>query len=56
MTNKRFNIENHQIKFGTETMIITDNATGVQYLHFRNGASGGLTPLLNKYGKPIVKK
>lgn len=34
--------------------ILVDTATGVNYLYRQNGYSGGLTPLLDKDGKPIV--
>ena len=31
-----------------------DTETGVQYLFRRNGNAGGITPLLDKDGKPVV--
>ena len=31
-----------------------DKETGVQYLFHRNGNAAGLTPLLDKEGKPVV--
>lgn len=31
-----------------------DKETGVSYLFHRNGNSGGLTPLLDTDGKPVV--
>ena len=31
-----------------------DTETGVNYLFHRNGNASGLTPLLNKDGKPVV--
>lgn len=34
--------------------ILVDTATGVNYLYRQSGYSGGLTPLLDKDGKPIV--
>ncbi|MDE7234821.1 MAG: xylan 1,4-beta-xylosidase [Ruminiclostridium sp.] len=34
--------------------ILVDTATGVNYLFRQSGYSGGLTPLLDKDGKPIV--
>jgi hypothetical protein len=34
--------------------ILRDNETGVHYLFFINGYAGGLTPLLDKEGKPVV--
>ena len=37
---------------GTEVWV--DKETGVNYLFHFSGYAGGLTPLLNKEGKPIV--
>lgn len=34
--------------------IWVDTQTGVNYLYRENGYSGGLTPLLDKDGKPVV--
>ena len=34
--------------------ILRDNATGVQYLFVQDGHAGGLTPLLNRDGTPVV--
>ena len=36
------------------TQIIVDTETGVNYLYHRQGYSGGLTPLLDKDGKPVI--
>lgn len=33
-----------------------DTETGVNYLYRKSGNSGGLTPLLNKDGTPVVSK
>ena len=38
----------------TVTVICVDNETGVNYLFHKNGYSGGLTPLLEKDGKPVI--
>ena len=38
----------------TGTEIWVDKETGVNYLFHFSGYAGGLTPLLNKEGKPIV--
>ena len=43
----------------SEGMICTmeiwvDTVTGVNYLYHRDGNSGGLTPLLDKDGKPVI--
>lgn len=34
--------------------IIVDNLTGVNYLLVSEGYGGGVTPLLDKDGKPII--
>ena len=34
--------------------IWVDKETGVNYLFHRSGSAGGLTPLLDKDGKPVV--
>lgn len=38
----------------TLTEIWVDTETGVNYLYHVSGNSGGLTPLLDSYGKPVV--
>ena len=38
----------------TAIEIWVDRETGVNYLYHINGYSGGLTPLLDRDGKPIV--
>ncbi len=53
---KRFELEKEEGTFGSEIIIITDKETGVQYLSYRNGSSGGITPLLDENGRPIIKK
>lgn len=42
--------------FLKETRIIVDTETGVNYLYVSNGYGGGLTPLLNADGNPIVTR
>ena len=34
--------------------IWVDRETGIQYLYHSGGYSGGLTPLLDKEGKPLI--
>lgn len=34
--------------------IIVDRLTGVNYLFVQNGYAGGLTPLLDRNGQPII--
>ncbi|MCD8356003.1 MAG: DUF6440 family protein [Clostridia bacterium] len=38
----------------TKTEIWVDRETGVNYVFHRDGNSGGLTPLLDKEGKPVI--
>lgn len=40
--------------FLRESRIIVDTETGVNYLFVHEGYAGGLTPLLDANGKPIV--
>ena len=37
-------------------MILVDKVTGVNYLFVSSGYAGGLTPLLDRDGKPIVSR
>ena len=34
--------------------IWVDKETGVNYLYHQNGYSGGMTPLLDRDGKPVI--
>ena len=43
----------HSENFGSE-MILVDKKTGVNYLFVQSGYAGGLTPLLNPDGTPVV--
>lgn len=40
----------------TTTEIWVDKVTGVNYLYHISGYSGGLTPLLDKDGKPVISE
>ena len=56
---KRFELlHSENVKIGgfkdSSLYIYRDTQTGVQYLFADQGTSGGLTPLLDKNGKPIV--
>ena len=53
---KRFDIVYEQNTLLNETIILRDKETGVQYLFVQRGYSGGLTPLLDADGKPIINK
>ena len=50
--------EDRFIKVHSEAMgsriILVDKITGVNYLFVQNGYAGGLTPLLDREGKPII--
>ena len=50
---KRFEKIYSQGAFGT-IEIWVDKETGVQYLFRQSGHAGGLTPLLDSFGHPIV--
>ena len=39
---------------GPATTVLVDRQTGVNYLFASSGYAGGLTPLLDRDGKPIV--
>lgn len=42
------------IGFSYSGKVITDRETGVQYLFVGGGYGGGLTPIIDKDGKPIL--
>ena len=46
-------IKVHSENLGSE-MIFVDKVTGVNYLFVSSGYAGGLTPLLNRDGTPVV--
>lgn len=53
---KRFeSIREENVGGLTAATIIRDKETGVEYLFISQGYSGGLTPLLDSTGKPIIK-
>ena len=37
-------------------VILVDKVTGVNYLFVQSGYAGGLTPLLNRDGTPVISK
>ena len=43
----------HSENFDSEVILI-DKLTGVNYLFVSRGYAGGLTPLLNRDGKPVI--
>ncbi|MDD6646173.1 MAG: DUF6440 family protein [Oscillospiraceae bacterium] len=57
--NNRFEIsekEGSSLKDAGLVQIIVDKQTGVNYLWVKSGYAGGLTPLLDEEGKPIITK
>lgn len=52
--NKRFIWEKAQNGIMKDVSVIIDAETGVNYLFVVQGYAGGLTPLLDKNGKPII--
>lgn len=53
---KRFETVYQESTMLTEKTIFVDKETGVNYLYIANGTGGGLTPLLNSDGKPVVTR
>ncbi len=51
---KRFEVVYKQGGFAVETKILCDRKTGVCYLWCSSGYAGGLSPLLDASGKPVV--
>ena len=57
MSKDRFDIkERETMGLITEASVIIDRETGVNYLFVHRGYGGGLTPLLDAEGKPIITK
>ena len=57
MAKDRFDIkEKESVTLLTETLVIIDKETGVNYLFVCRGYGGGLTPLIDANGKPIITK
>ena len=57
MSKDRFDIvERENMGLITEASIVIDKETGVNYLFVHRGYGGGLTPLLDSEGKPLITK
>ncbi len=57
MARDRFDIkEKEGVSLMTDAVVIIDKFTGVNYLYVQRGYGGGLTPLLDSEGKPIISK
>ena len=55
MAKDRFDIIKREgVNLLTDAIVIVDKETGVNYLYVHCGYGGGLTPLLDSDGKPIV--
>lgn len=53
---KRFEIAYQESAILGEKIIYIDKETDVNYLFIANGYAGGVTPLLDANGKPVVTK
>jgi hypothetical protein len=49
-------VHRESIGFLTDVAVLRDRQTGVLYLFTSAGYAGGLSPLLDAEGKPIVEK
>ena len=57
MAKDRFDIKvRENLGLFTDTRVIIDKETGVNYLFVCCGYGGGLTPLLDSDGKPVITK
>lgn len=57
MKQDRFYIQAKELaSLMTDAIVIVDRETGVNYLFVHRGYGGGLTPLLDADGKPIITK
>ena len=50
----RFKELHAENRFGIQSKILVDKVTGVNYLWHTEGYGGGLTPLLNADGTPVI--
>lgn len=46
--------EESGLSLGAAAQVIVDKKTGVNYLYVGSGYGGGLCPLLDREGKPVV--
>ncbi len=53
---KRFEVVYQENNFISGEIILVDQKTGVNYLFVQSGYAGGLTPLLDEYGKPVITR
>lgn len=53
---ERFEVVHEQKSLGDGVRILRDVETGVCYVQAAWGSAGGLTPLLDADGKPVVQR
>lgn len=51
---KRFIVTHEESSLSGSTSIWVDKETGINYLFHSSGYAGGLTPLLNRDGTPVI--
>lgn len=56
LKDSRFDVGNTTAIGSMRLQIIVDKETGINYLFCQNGNTGGLTPLLDEEGKPVVTR
>ena len=57
MGKNRFDIKDREnLGMFMNANVLVDKETGVNYLYVNYGSSGGLTPLLDSDGKPVITK
>lgn len=54
MSDKRFEVVFKESTFTAGTRVIVDKETGINYIFHYEGNAGGMTPLLDRDGKPVV--
>lgn len=54
MSKDRFIQVYKQSGFGDRVQIWVDRETGVNYIYMSQGYGGGITPLLDRDGKPVI--
>ena len=52
--NDRFAVQYRQSTMTTDTVVLVDRETGVNYLFYQQASAGGMTPLLNRDGTPLI--
>ena len=52
--NNRFQLVFNELTMSSGSRILRDKETGVLYFFYHSGNAGGLTPLLDRDGRPMV--